>query len=65
VIRIPCPVCHRNVGMTARGLLYRHANCPKSGKPVGRIWPTRHRGRKVRTIPGPDTWSPSSLEGAA
>jgi hypothetical protein len=62
-IRIPCPVCHQDVGLTARGLLYRHGDCPNSGKPVGRIWPTRHRGRKVRTIPGPDTWNPR--QGAA
>ena len=65
MIRIPCPVCHREVGLSARGLLYRHGDCPKSGKPIGRIWPTRHHGRRVRTIPGPDTWNPTALEVAA
>lgn len=63
MIRIPCPACQRAVGLSAGGRLYRHGDCPKSGKPVGRIWPTRHRGRRVQTIPGPDTWNP--IEGAA
>lgn len=65
MIRTPCPGCGRSVGLSSRGVLYRHGDCPRSGKPVGRIWPTRHRGRRVRTIPGPDTWNPSTYEGAA
>lgn len=27
--------------------------------------PARHFGRRVTTIPGPDTWNPTTLEGAA
>ncbi|WP_086562018.1 hypothetical protein [Streptomyces africanus] len=68
-IRTPCPDCQALVAMSPRGLLARHGRkddpCPRSGRPVGRIWPTRHKGRKVRTIPGPDTWNPTQLEGAA
>lgn len=66
-IRIDCPACHRPVAMTSRGRLYRHGSpaCERSGRPVGRIWPARWRGRKVRTIPGPDTWNPNALGGAA
>ncbi len=66
-IRVPCPDCQEQVPMSSRGVLYKHGTppCERSRKPVGRIWPTRHRGRKVRTIPGPDTWNPTALEGAA
>lgn len=65
--RVDCPACHRSVAMTARSLLYKHGSpeCERSRRPVGRIWPTRHKGRRVRTIPGPDTWNPNALEGAA
>ena len=65
-IRIDCPTCQQSVAMSARGRLSRHGSppCERSGKHVGRIWPARHRGRRVRTIPGPDTWNPTTLEGA-
>ena len=67
VIRIDCPACQQPVGMTSAGRLYKHGSpeCDRSRKPVGRIWPTRHRGRRVRTVPGPDTWNPTTLKGAA
>lgn len=66
-IRTPCPDCQQSVAMSARGLLARHGSppCKRSGRAVGRIWPTRHHGRRVRTIPGPDTWQPTTLQGAA
>lgn len=66
-IRIPCPACQRPVAMTARGRLYQHGRppCERSRKPVGRIWTARWRGRRVQTIPGPDTWNPTTLKGAA
>jgi hypothetical protein len=66
-IRIPCPGCQEPTALSASGWLSRHGSppCPRSGRPLGRIWPTRHRGRRVRTIPGPDTWNPTALEGAA
>lgn len=66
-VRITCPACDQPAAMSARGRLSRHGSpsCAKSGKPVGRIWPTRFRGRRVRTIGGPDTWNPTILEGAA
>lgn len=67
-IRIDCPACQQPVAMTSRGVLYKHGSpveCERSRRPVGRIWPTRHKGRRVRTIPGPDTWNPTNLEGAA
>lgn len=48
---------------------------PASAAPSsGRAWAVpfdsdpyrcRWRGRRVRTIPGPDTWNPTNLEGAA
>lgn len=64
-IRINCPACDESVRMSPRGRLYRHGDCERSGKPVGRIWPARHFGRRVTTIPGPDTWNPTNLQGAA
>ena len=66
-VLIDCPACHKPVRMSSRGVLYRHGSpeCVRSRRPVGRIWPTRHRGRRVTTIPGPDTWNPDALEGAA
>lgn len=64
-IRIQCPACRERVLMSSRGRLYRHGDCERSGKPVGRIWPARHHGRRVQTIPGPDTWQPTNVEGAA
>jgi hypothetical protein len=45
------------------GRLYRHGSPPCNRRTTGRIWPARHRGRRVTTIPGPDTWNPS--QGAA
>lgn len=65
-IRIDCPACHASVAMSSRGVLYRHGSpeCERSRRPVGRIWPARHHGRRVRTIPGPDTWPPHTLQGA-
>lgn len=43
-------------------------DCPACQQPVamtsrGVLY--RHRGRRVRTIPGPDTWNPTTIEGAA
>jgi hypothetical protein len=66
-IRITCPDCYQDVAMSSRGRLYKHGSpeCTRSRRPVGRIWPSRHKGRKVRTIPGPDTWNLNSFEGAA
>lgn len=63
--RVPCPTCQQKVAMTVRGRLARHGHrdgrppCARSGRPVGRIWSTRHKGRRVVTIPGPDTWNPT------
>lgn len=57
-IRTPCPDCQQDVAMSSRGRLYPHGSPPCQRRTVGRIWPTRHKGRKVRTIPGPDTWTP-------
>lgn len=37
----------------------------RSDKHVGRIWPAKHYGRPVSTVPGPDTWNPNTLKGAA
>lgn len=58
--RTICPDCGRPVAMTVRGLLYKHGTppCRRSRRPVGKLWPTRHKGRRVHTIPGPDTWNP-------
>lgn len=64
-IRIDCPDCRQRVAMSSRGRLARHGTCARSGRHVGRIWPAKWRGRRVVTIPGPDTWNPNALEGAA
>lgn len=66
-IRINCPACDRPVAMSANGRLSRHGSppCARSNRPVGRIWPTWHGDRRVRTVPGPDTWNPNTLKGAA
>jgi hypothetical protein len=65
--RVPCPACGKRVGLTGKRRLWQHGRpvCPQSGRRLTRIWPSRHRGRKVRTVPGPDTWNPNALEGAA
>jgi hypothetical protein len=62
-IRITCPDCQQDVAMSPRGRLYPHGSpvCPR--RTVGRIWPARYHGRRVRTIQGPDTWTPT--QGAA
>lgn len=64
-MRISCPTCQQSVALTSCGRLYPHGSpaCPQ--RTLGRIWPAKHRGRRVRTIPGPDTWNPTTLEGAA
>jgi hypothetical protein len=54
-IRITCPDCQQPVGMSAWGRVYKHGDCPRSGRPVGRLWPAKHQGRRVQTLPGPDT----------
>lgn len=66
-IRITCPGCGKRVAMSAGGRISKHGNpeCTRSRKSVGRIWPTRHHGRRVQTVPGPDTWNSNTLEGTA
>lgn len=66
-IRVDCPSCQQRVAMSARGRLSKHGSpeCERSRKPVGHIWPSRHLGRRVQTIPGPDTWNPTNREEAA
>ncbi|KPI31412.1 hypothetical protein OV320_2628 [Actinobacteria bacterium OV320] len=65
--RTDCPSCLKPVLMSEYGRLDEHGSprCERSGKRVGRIWPAKHFGRRVQTVPGPDTWNPTALEGAA
>lgn len=62
-----CAYCHRYIAVTAAGL-WPHGparNCRGThtlpalyDTPPRHHWPTWHRGRRVTTIPGPDTWNP-------
>lgn len=64
-----CPTCGQNVAITQSGLPWAHGTprCPPAParRNVRHSWPRRHRGRRVVTVPGPDTWNPTTLEGAA
>ncbi|WP_144316934.1 hypothetical protein [Streptomyces sp. sk226] len=62
-----CAYCDRLIAVTSAGL-WPHGparSCRGNHTlpalydtaPV-RYWPTWHRGRRVTTIPGPDTWNP-------
>ncbi|MFH8483674.1 hypothetical protein [Streptomyces sp. NPDC018055] len=59
-----CRYCHRHIAIGATGRLWDHGSgggCPGAHQfPTGitHHWPARHYGRRVTTIPGPDTWNP-------
>ena len=63
-VRRRCRFCDRRPAITPTGRFWTHGRpqCPGSGKPASyrpRLpWPAYHRGRRVVTIPGPDTWNP-------
>lgn len=65
--RVTCPACGRRVALTPKRRLWTHGRpeCPQSRRRLSHIWPDRHKGRKVRTTPGPDSWDPTNLKGAA
>ncbi|MFF8250133.1 hypothetical protein [Streptomyces griseus] len=62
-----CAYCDRLIAVTTAGLWPHGPGRSCQGThtlpalydtdPV-RYWPTWHRGRRVHTIPGPDTWNP-------
>lgn len=59
-----CAYCHRYITVTPAGL-WPHGparNCRGNHTLPAlydtRHWPTWHNGRRVHTIPGPDTWNP-------
>lgn len=72
-LRSACPSCRRPVAVTTDGRIWTHgpvsARCRGSrhrarpGPAPVRHWPARHRGRRIVTVPGPDTWNPAALEG--
>lgn len=60
-----CAYCHRFIAVTPAGLWPHGPGCQGThtlpamyDTPPARHWPTRHHGRRVTTIPGPDTWNP-------
>lgn len=65
--RATCRFCGRTGAVTSKGYLWPHGptggRCRKPGRlpatynPAA-YWPSRHNGRRVTTIPGPDTWNP-------
>lgn len=70
--RARCRVCRRPVALTPRGVVWTHGRpeCPGSrhlpyGTPdTRRIWPAKHRGRRVALVGGGiDTWT-DRIEGA-
>lgn len=65
-LRVTCPSCGRRVALTPTGRLWTHGRpvCPQSRRPLSKIWPAKFRGRRVRTVPGPDTWNPTQGEAA-
>jgi len=60
-----CRYCKRPIALTRRRFLWAHGTqpdgCPGTGsRPIdepARYWPAYHYGRRVVTIPGPDTWN--------
>ncbi|MGW5529451.1 hypothetical protein [Streptomyces xanthochromogenes] len=72
ILRAVCSYCRRPVAVTTDGRIWTHGpvgdRCRGSrertrrGSVPIRVWPTRHRGRRVVTVPGPDTWNPITLE---
>ena len=58
--RVSCPACGKRIALTSKRRLWKHGRptCPQSGRRLSHIWPARHKGRRVQTIPGPDTWNP-------
>lgn len=64
-----CRWCDRYIAVSGSGRLWTHGGggdaCPGSrtrpalfGERPEHYWPTRYRGRRVVTIPGPDTYNP-------
>ncbi|WP_097865873.1 hypothetical protein [Streptomyces sp. rh34] len=62
-----CAYCHRLITVTAAGLWPHGPGRDCRGNHTlpavydtrpRRYWPTWHNGRRVHTIPGPDTWNP-------
>lgn len=60
--RVTCPSCGRRVAITLHRRLWTHGRpeCPQSRRRLSMVWPDRLHGRRVRTIPGPDTWNPTT-----
>lgn len=66
--RADCRYCPQRIAVTTEGRLYTHGplhdRCRGSGRfpathdQPRRFWPAWHRGRRVVTIPGPDTYQP-------
>jgi len=62
-VRRACRFCNRRTAITPTGRYWTHGRpeCPGSRKPASynpaAYWPKHHRGRRVVTIPGPDTWN--------
>lgn len=63
--RRTCPRCgRRRTAITPNGRFWVHGRpaCRGSGEPAAynpaAYWPTRHYGRHVVVVPGPDTWNP-------
>ncbi|CAL9668195.1 hypothetical protein SUDANB145_07271 (plasmid) [Streptomyces sp. enrichment culture] len=65
--RVTCPGCGKRVALTPTRRLWTHGRppCPRSRRRLTVAWGTHYRGRRVITVPGPDTWNPTRLEGAA
>jgi hypothetical protein len=66
--RAHCRYCPRRIAITRNGRVWPHGSpqCRGSGRapatfdyaPTEPYWPTWHHGRRVTTVPGPDTWNP-------
>lgn len=71
--RAVCRFCTRRIALTATGYVWTHGRPECRGSRLLPLayyeqqprtyWPTWHNGRRVTTIPGPDTWN--SKENAA
>ncbi|MEU9947051.1 hypothetical protein [Streptomyces sp. NPDC047939] len=69
--RADCRYCPQRIAVTQDGRLWPHGprtdRCrgsrrwPATHDQPRHYWPTRHHGRRVTTIPGPDTWNPKEL----
>jgi hypothetical protein len=67
-VKAVCSICKQEVALTHEGRFWTHGTprCPMSRRArAGRPWRISKGKRRIVLVPGPDTWNPNQLEGAA